>query len=141
MARFPLPELTLPISFVLRRFVRVGLTAICLGAICAFPVIAQAHAILMESVPPADGSMKAGPATLRFRFNSRIDQIRSRLTLIRPDHSEIQLIIDPDTNDEVLETHADLPAGKCSVRWQVLAVDGHITRGDMTFTVLPVAGH
>ena len=30
--------------------------------------------------------MKAGPVDLRFRYNSRIDQGRSRLILIRPDH-------------------------------------------------------
>ncbi len=31
----------------------------------------------------------------------------------------------------------DLRPGDYTVRWQVLAVDGHITRGDVPFTVTP----
>ncbi len=142
MARdFPPAELTLSISRLPRRFILPGLTALCLGVICALPVAAQAHAILMASEPPAGGSVKAGAATLRFRFNSRIDHERSRLTLIRPGHKDATLEIDPGTEDEVLTSHADLSSGPCIVRWQVLAMDGHITRGDVAFTVLPAAGH
>ncbi len=123
-----------------RRSVLPGLTALCLGAICAFPATAEAHAILLASVPPAGGNVPAGAGTLQLRFNSRIDHARSRLTLVRPDHPETRLAIDPGTNDEVLEAHLDLPSGPCTVRWQVLAVDGHITRGDVAFTVLPATG-
>ena len=120
---------------------RLLLTVLCLGAIGGLPVAAQAHAILMDSRPPAGGSVPAGAAKLRFRFNSRIDHARSRLTLIRPGHGDTTLQIDPGTEDEVLTSHVDLPPGPCTVRWQVLAVDGHITRGDVPFTVLPAAGH
>jgi methionine-rich copper-binding protein CopC len=35
----------------------------------------------------------------------------------------------------VLLARADLSPGAYSVRWQVLAVDGHITRGEVPFTV------
>ena len=134
------PELSLSIPRLSRRSVLPGLTALCLGAICAFPVTAEAHAILLASVPPAGGSVPAGAAKLQFRFNSRIDHARARLTLIRPDQPDTRLAIDPGTNDEVLESHLELAPGPCTVRWQVLAVDGHITRGDVGFTVLPAPG-
>ncbi len=58
-----------------------------LSAAVLLPVLAQAHAILVESDPPAGASVKAGALDLRFRYNSRIDRSRSRLTLIRPDQA------------------------------------------------------
>jgi methionine-rich copper-binding protein CopC len=124
------PELTLPIPRLSRRFVLPGLIALCLS-----PAGAQAHAILLASNPPAGGRVQAGAATLQFRFNSRIDPARSRLTLVWPDRSETVLKIDRGTDDEVLASHVDLIPGPCTIRWQVLAVDGHITRGEVAFTV------
>jgi copper resistance protein C len=107
-----------------------------LGAVSALaPGLAQAHAILEDSQPPAGGSVPAGTVTLRLRYNSRIDRARSRLTLTRPDHSQVVLPIDPDGPPDIMTTHAELAPGDYSVRWQVLAIDGHITRGDVPFTV------
>lgn len=99
------------------------------------PALAQAHAILEESTPPAGASVKAGPLDLRFRYNSRIDQGRSRLTLIRPDHSHNTLAIAPGGPPDIISSHLELTPGAYIVRWQVLAVDGHITRGDVPLTV------
>ena len=46
------------------------------------------------------------------------------------------LPIVPDGPPDMLETTANLETpGAYVVRWQVLAVDGHITRGDVPFTV------
>jgi hypothetical protein len=36
-----------------------------------------------------------------------------------------------------MDTTATLTPGPYVLRWQVLAIDGHITRGDVTFTVGP----
>jgi methionine-rich copper-binding protein CopC len=104
-------------------------------ALALLPAVAQAHAILEDSLPPLGGTIPAGKVALRFRYNSRVDRARSRLTLTRPDHTQVVLPIDPDGPPDILTTHADLPPGAYSVRWQVLAVDGHITRGDVPFTV------
>ena len=100
------------------------------------PLGAQAHAILMSSTPSAGASVPPGKVDMSFRYNSRIDRARSRLTLIRPDRSEAVLKITPAGSPELLETSTDLSApGAYVVRWQVLAIDGHITRGDVPFTV------
>ena len=99
------------------------------------PALAQAHAILEESTPPAGASVKAGPLDLRLRYNSRIDRDRSRLTLIRPDRTKGTIPIVPDGPPDILGAHLDLTPGAYVVRWQVLAVDGHITRGDVPITV------
>nr|WP_294522889.1 copper resistance CopC family protein [uncultured Rhodopila sp.] len=108
---------------------------LALLAALLLPGLASAHAILEESAPPSGASVKAGGLDLRFRYNSRIDRARSRLTLIRADHSRDIVAIEPDGPPGILAAHLNLMPGAYVVRWQVLAVDGHITRGDVPFTV------
>ncbi len=99
---------------------------------------AEAHALVMASTPEAGSQLRAAPAAVALRFNSRIDHGRSRLTLHGPDNSSLPLALAPETNAALVE--APLPttlvAGAWRLRWQVLAVDGHITRGDIFFTIL-----
>ena len=103
--------------------------------LAATPVPAAAHAILMESVPAINAAAKGPDIAFDLRYNSRIDKKRSRLTLTLPDQSQQVLPIDADGPDDRLDTKASLPAGAYTLRWQVLAIDGHITRGDVPFTV------
>ncbi|MBN8890985.1 MAG: hypothetical protein BGP12_12365 [Rhodospirillales bacterium 70-18] len=114
---------------------RLAVLAALAACLLAAPLPAQAHAILVDSTPPALGHVAAGQVTLRLRYNSRIDRGRSRLELIRPDKSQATLVIGAGSTENVLVTTATLTPGAYVVRWQVLAVDGHITRGDLPFTV------
>ena len=98
------------------------------------PDQARAHAILMDSQPAARASMPAGPAAITLRFNSRVDHARSRMAL-RAAGTETALPVDPASATDSLAAFATLAPGDYVVRWQVLAVDGHITRGDVPFTV------
>jgi methionine-rich copper-binding protein CopC len=104
-------------------------------AVLVAPVAAEAHAILIKSDPAIGGSVQAGQVAFHLRYNSRIDRARSRLTLNRPDHTQTVLPIARDGFDDSLTTMAPLTSGDYVLRWQVLAVDGHITRGDVPFTV------
>lgn len=114
----------------------VGMAAIaCLLAGSMSPSPADAHAILLGSQPPIGGSVPAGRVTFDLRYNSRIDRARSRLTLTRPDHTQSSLPIAADGAPEVVGTTAILVPGTYVLRWQVLAIDGHITRGDLPFRV------
>ena len=100
------------------------------------PAAASAHAILVASTPAAGASVAAGRVDMTFRYNSRIDRARSRLTLTDPDHGPSILKIMPAGQADTLQTSAELTEpGAYVVRWQVLAIDGHITRGDVPFTV------
>ena len=111
------------------------IVAVLLGLIIS-PAGASAHAILMQSKPSAGDSVPAGKLDMTFRYNSRIDRARSRLTLTNPNHSQSILKIVPDGPPDTLQTSAELTTpGAYVVRWQVLAIDGHITRGDVPFTV------
>jgi len=99
------------------------------------PSFAWAHAILEDSTPPAGGSVHAGTIDVRLRYNSRIDRERSRLTLTGPNHTQASVPIAPNGPPDIMAAHLDLKPGGYVLRWQVLAVDGHITRGDVPFTV------
>jgi methionine-rich copper-binding protein CopC len=99
------------------------------------PVSAEAHAILVESIPASGASIPAGSISVRLRYNSRIDRTRSRLTLTKPDKTQAVLPIDPSGPDDLLTSSVALMRGVYVLRWQVLAIDGHITRGDVQFTV------
>ena len=121
----------MPIAFHRRFTILPGL----LGMLLA-PVGATAHAILEQSQPAAGGHVPAGKVTLTFDYNSRVDRARSRLTLTRPDKTQAVLKIDQSGPPNVISTSTELTApGAYAVRWQVLATDGHITRGDVPFTV------
>ena len=106
-------------------------------ALVSVPLATEAHAILIDSTPDVHASIPAGHDALTLKFNSRIDRERSRLTLIAADKSQSRLPVRADGPPDVLTSAADLTPGDYTVRWQVLAVDGHITRGDVPFTVTP----
>jgi methionine-rich copper-binding protein CopC len=99
------------------------------------PSPGEAHAILVGSEPASGAHIPAGRVALKLRYNSRIDRERSRLTITRPDQTKITPPIDPDGPPDLLTASVTLTPGAYVVRWQVLAVDGHITRGDVAFTV------
>jgi methionine-rich copper-binding protein CopC len=91
----------------------------------------------MSSTPEPGARLATAPARVALRFNSRIDHGRSRLTLFGPDNQPHPLPLAPETDPALVEAAlpASLPAGGFRLRWQVLAVDGHITRGDIFFTL------
>jgi copper resistance protein C len=111
-------------------------TAFALLACSALPAApAAAHAILLDSTPAVNATIAGPSVSVSLRYNTRIDQTRSRLTLTKPDHSMEILPIAATDHTDLLQATVDLTPGTYSLRWQVLAVDGHITRGDVPFTV------
>lgn len=99
------------------------------------PGMAQAHAVLMASQPAADGTVSAGETTVSLEYNSRIDQARSRVTLSRLGAPDERLALQPAQRPDILQARAKLAPGAYVLHWFVLATDGHITRGDVPFTV------
>ena len=101
-----------------------------------FAWAADAHAILTSSLPGPKQVIKGPEIAVKLTFNSRIDAKRSRITLVRPDRSESQLTIGGQPSPGVLTSAAkDLKSGPYVLRWQVLAQDGHISRGEIPFSV------
>jgi methionine-rich copper-binding protein CopC len=99
---------------------------------------ARAHAIVVAAQPAVDAVVHGTAAEVVLRFNSRIDRERSRLLLVRADGAATPLALkDAGGPDMLAATAAGLVPGAYRLRWQVLAIDGHITRGDIPFTVAP----
>jgi methionine-rich copper-binding protein CopC len=114
------------------RAARCLLTGWCL--LLAAP--AEAHAVLTQSTPAAEAVVPGPRVEVELRFNSRVDAARSKLVLVAPDGGERRLEILPVDAPNVLRASAEgLDAGAYRLRWQVLSIDGHITRGDVPFVV------
>jgi len=95
----------------------------------------RAHAILVETSPKSGATVSGPDVPIRLRFNVRVDGERSRITLVRPTGAK-QLTLDKQATPDVLTTNATgLIPGKYKLQWQVLAADGHISRGELPFTV------
>ena len=114
---------------------RIGLLILPVSLLCMAPE-AHGHAILLAAIP-SPGQVIQGPRVeVALRFNSRIDAQRSRITLVDPDVKSRPLPIQPQSSPDSLASEANgLRAGAYVLQWQVLAADGHITRGEVRFRI------
>jgi len=103
-----------------------GATQICL-----------AHAILMESTPKINSTVQGPDLEITLRFNVRIDGSRSRILLVAEDRtSTTPLTLAKQSKPDILQMHASgLKPGAYKLQWNVLASDGHMSKGDVPFTV------
>jgi methionine-rich copper-binding protein CopC len=95
-----------------------------------------AHAILLSANPTKDESVQGTDVQINLRFNSRVDAKRSRMTLVVPDGNPRPLAINDQSPPDSLKSEVHgLKSGSYTLQWQVLAVDGHISRGEIPFKV------
>jgi len=95
-----------------------------------------AHAVLMQSTPKLNSTVKGPDVPIWLKFNVRVDGGRSRLHLIASDGSPLSLEAVKQTAPDILESRATgLKAGTYKLQWQVLASDGHLSRGEVAFIV------
>jgi copper resistance protein C len=117
-----------------RPSISILLTTVLLAG---YSQLAWAHAILMESKPAQHSSVEGSDVHVWLRFNVRIDGSRSRLHLVAPDGSQQTLPLAKQEKPDVLQSQAGgLKPGAYKLQWQVLASDGHISRGEVAFTVI-----
>ena len=105
-----------------------------------------AHAIVMDSEPEAGAVLAPGKHRFELRFNNRIDRKRSRLVLAGPmaapgttSPERAQVLLDGPGEDVLVTELQVADAGRYRLRWQVLALDGHVTRGEVPFSVVQPA--
>jgi hypothetical protein len=102
----------------------------------ATPRTALAHAVLVSSTPQKNASVNGPDITINLRYNSRVDGARSTLSLLKPDGTVEKIGAPAQTAPDVLTAIGHgLAKGAYVLRWQVLASDGHITRGEVPFQV------
>jgi copper resistance protein C len=99
-----------------------------------------AHAFPERSEPRVGTTVRTAPTRVQIWFDGDLEPAFSRLTVTdgrgaRVDRGDSQ--VDPQ-NRRVLRVDLPMiPPGTYKVRWSVLAVDGHRTEGDYTFTLKP----
>jgi copper resistance protein C len=95
-----------------------------------------AHAILVDATPAVNAAVTGPDVHVQLRFNARIDGTRSRLRVVMPDQKIRVLTLSPQANPATLDSQIKgLTRGMYRLQWQVLAGDGHITRGEVPFEV------
>lgn len=114
-------------------------TVLCLASAVALLLAAtlvEGHAILKDSSPSVNGKVQGPDVPIRLHYNVRVDATLSKLELLNPDQSTTGLQLAKQPAPDVLTSEAKgLKPGAYRIRWQVLAPDGHITRGEVPFTV------
>ena len=124
--------------FPVRRFGRVLqviLPLLVSPLLLLVPQTVWAHSIVLKSTPAVNAVLSGDDVPIRLRFNSRIDRARSKMTLLAPDGTQQSLTPAAESPADGLNAEAKVLApGAWHLRWQVLS-DGHITRGDIPFTV------
>ena len=93
------------------------------------------HALLLESTPAANATVSGPELAISLRFNTRIYAERSRVDIVSLERSVRPIVISGAAEGAVHGKVKDLKPGAYRLQWQVLATDGHITRGEVPFAV------
>jgi copper resistance protein C len=112
----------------------LSITAV-LACLLVSSTLAFAHAVLLSSTPKAHETLHGPSLDIDLKFNSRVDGTRSSLSIVGSDGSVKPLSLSKQVEPNELIARAELSPGNYTLRWQALAVDGHITRGQIAFTV------
>jgi len=116
------------------RFFRILLLLTFVLAIAVIHI--EGHAILKSSSPANGGFVTHPDMAVKLTFNVRVDAARSKLQVLMPDASTVELpIVKSPSPDMLISRLPGLKPGAYVIRWQVLAPDGHISRGEIPFTV------
>ena len=110
--------------------IRAAIWSAAIVALLLARYSAEGHAILKETSPAAGSTVNGPDVPIMLKFNVRVDATRSKLQLITPDNQMVDLSVEKQNSPDTLNTKATgLKAGEYKIAWQVLAPDGHITRG------------
>jgi methionine-rich copper-binding protein CopC len=110
---------------------KIQLLLVCL--LSALPL--NGHAVLRESIPRLHSFVSGPDIQIRLRFNSRIDAAHSHVVLSGTSRRQQVELAAQDAPDTLAGQAKHVVAGEYRIEWQVLAIDGHITRGEVPFTV------
>jgi len=98
---------------------------------------ASAHAIVIESAPPADAVLANAPAHVTLRFNSKIERRLSRVTLgpVGSPPAPLTIAEGDESPDRLVVALPPMVPGRYVLRYKVLSADGHVTEGALRFTI------
>ena len=116
-----------------RNYVLVAMVAAVLALGGLVPGPAAAHAVLLESSPPPKAEVLGSKVEFNLRYNSRVDAKRSRLSLQSPNGTRNLEVRQGKSEAELSARAEGLSPGQHVLHWDVLSVDGHVSRGVLPF--------
>ncbi|WP_206922357.1 copper resistance CopC/CopD family protein [Alicyclobacillus suci] len=125
----------------LRQKLNVVVLAIC-GCFAAFffmPMVASAHAYVVQSSPAVSQSLSKAPSVVEVQFDENVQLVPGGLTVTDVDNHRVDLQdakLDPKNHREI-EVHvpANLSKGLYTIHWQVISADGHMVQGTIPFGI------
>ncbi len=100
---------------------------------------ALAHAMLVKAEPARRAALTKAPAQVRLWFNEEIEKDYPSISLLKADKTPIIDKVKPevaaDDPKSIVLPLPELEAGKYTVEYRVLSVDGHVVDSSYDFTV------
>lgn len=114
------------------------LLCLCLYLYLCLPSLSFAHAYLVKSVPAGRATLFNSPAKIQLWFNERLEPRYSSVSVLdstgnRADLDNAQVL--PEDPKQLSVGVKPLPAGRYTVKFRVLSVDGHIVEQSFPFTI------
>lgn len=98
--------------------------------------VAERHMRLTKSKPEADQVVSTSPSVIQAWFSEAPELAVSRLAVEGPEGAvELGDLRAGEENSLVSDVAAVLGPGSYTVRWRTAGDDGHVVRGDFSFTV------
>jgi len=98
------------------------------------------HAELVKSTPRAHRALHDIPRVVRLRFDEPVSVPRGAVQALAPDGRDMVAALSTGTTALVqARLRPKLAAGKYTVRWHVVADDGHVVHGSFRFKIRPGA--
>jgi copper resistance protein C len=114
----------------------LGLLLAALVALQSSP--AAGHAFPERSEPRVGATLSTAPEQVRIWFDGELEPRFSQVHVLDGSGRAVDRgdpRVDPQNRRLLHVTLPPLAAGRYTVRWSVLAIDGHRTEGDYAFTV------
>ena len=108
-----------------------------LWVVAAYPLVSYGHSALESSVPRAGALLRSAPEHLRLEFSETLEPALIKIQLSRnsaPEPMALMPILSAD-GKEIDANLGPLAPGTYLVNWNVVARDGHRTKGTFSFTV------
>jgi methionine-rich copper-binding protein CopC len=109
-----------------------------LGALIALalPITASAHADLVSATPADKSTVSRTPSEIVLTFSESLNPTKSSMVLLDSSSSQVAKAgVDPADDKVMRLTPPALEPGAYEIDWTSAALDGHLLRGKVTFTV------
>jgi methionine-rich copper-binding protein CopC len=119
---------------------QAGITeSLIAGAALLWTIAAQAHAFPQDSKPGVGAVLHEAPKQVWIQFDSRLEQAFSVIVVKDSNGNKIsgKTKLDPASQQALEVSLPALAPGDYHVYWNVVSWDGHRTKGDYTFSIVP----